>query len=54
MKYGESSFVIAYLMFAVISGCLLIKKAKYHNEKLMGLSSLILGLETLFISFLEF
>ena len=44
MKYGESSFDIAYLMFAVISGCLIIKRATDHKEKLMGLSSLILGL----------
>ena len=44
MKYGESSFDIAYLMFAVISGCLIIKRATDHKEKHMGLSSLILGL----------
>ena len=43
MKYGESSFDILYLLFAVISGCVMLYRAKDKTEKLMGLSALILG-----------
>ena len=44
MKYGESTFDIIYLLFAVIFGCLLLKKARSRTEKQMGLAVLLLGL----------
>ena len=43
MKYGESTFDILYLLFAVVSGCLILRKAKDRTEKRMGLAALILG-----------
>ena len=43
MKYGESVFDIAYLLFAILSGCILLKKAKNKTEMQMGLATLILG-----------
>ena len=43
MKYGESSFDILYLLFAVISGCIILRHARNKTEKLMGLSAVILG-----------
>ena len=43
MKYGESSFDILYLLFAVISGCVILRKAGNGTEKCMGLAALILG-----------
>ncbi len=36
MKYGESSFDLLYLLFAVISGCIILKNAENRKEKLMG------------------
>ncbi len=43
MKYGESSFDILYLLFAVISGILILRRAGNKTEKQMGLAALILG-----------
>ena len=43
MKYGESIFDILYLLFAIISGCLILVKAQHKTEKLMGWAALILG-----------
>lgn len=43
MKYGESAFDILYLLFAIISGCVIIIRAKNRTGRLMGLSALILG-----------
>ena len=43
MKYGESAFDILYLIFAVTSGCLMLRKAGDRTEKLKGLAALILG-----------
>lgn len=43
MKYGESVFDILYLLFAVASGILILKKAHHHTEKLMGWAAVILG-----------
>ena len=43
MKYGESSFDILYLLFAIISGCVLLYRARNKTERLMGLAALILG-----------
>ena len=43
MKYGESVFDILYLLFAIISGCLMMCKAADKTEKYMALATLILG-----------
>ena len=43
MKYGESTFDILYLLFAIGSGCLLLRGAKRKEEKLMGIAALVLG-----------
>ncbi len=43
MKYGESTFDILYLLFAVIGGCVILAKARNKTEKLMGIAALILG-----------
>ena len=43
MKYGESAFDILYLLFAIISGCLILRRARNRTEKMMGLAALILG-----------
>lgn len=44
MKYGESLFDICYLLFAIISGCIILKRSKDTAGKLMGFAALILGL----------
>lgn len=43
MKYGESTFDILYLLFAIISGCIILKRAKGKTEKYMGIAALVLG-----------
>jgi len=43
MKYGESSFDILYLLFAVISGIIILLRARERSERYMGLAALILG-----------
>jgi len=43
MKYGESIFDILYLLFAIISGCVLMRRAGGKDVRLMGLATLILG-----------
>ncbi len=43
MKYGESLFDICYLLFAIISGCIILKKFKDAAGRLMGWAALILG-----------
>ena len=43
MKYGESTFDILYLLFAISSGIYMLKKARNSIQKKMGLASLILG-----------
>ncbi len=43
MKYGESAFDLLYLLFAVISGWVILKNAQNRKEKLMGATALILG-----------
>ena len=43
MKYGESTFDILYLLFAIIAGCVMLAKARGKTEKLMGFAALILG-----------
>ena len=43
MKYGESTFDILYLLYAVIIGCLIIRKSRNRTQKLMGISAAVLG-----------
>ncbi len=43
MKYGESSFDILYLLFAVGSGLWMLRSAKDKTGKYMGFAALILG-----------
>ena len=43
MKYGESTFDILYLLFAILSGILLLIKRKDKTGRLMGLAALVLG-----------
>ena len=43
MKYGESTFDVLYLLFAILSGCVILAKARNKTEKCMGLAALILG-----------
>ena len=43
MRYGESTFDILYLLFAVISGCVLLGKSGDKTENLMGIAALVLG-----------
>ena len=43
MKYGESSFDIIYLLFAITSGIYLLVRSKTAAGRLMGLAAFILG-----------
>ena len=43
MKYGESAFDILYLLFVIISGCMILKRASDRTERYMGIASLVLG-----------
>ena len=43
MKYGESAFDVLYLLFAVVSGLVLLVRAKNGTGRLMGVSVLVLG-----------
>ena len=43
MKYGESSFDIIYLIFAITAGIIILAKRKDSIGKLMGSAALILG-----------
>ena len=43
MKYGESAFDILYLLFAIVSGCVILTRARNKEEKQMGFAALILG-----------
>lgn len=43
MKYGESIFDIAYLLFAAASGIIILLKKRDPAGRLMGLSALVLG-----------
>ncbi len=43
MKYGESTFDILYLLFALVSGCLLLCRARDKAGKWMGIATLVLG-----------
>ena len=43
MKYGESTFDILYLVFAITRGIIVLKKARSKRERYMGFAALILG-----------
>ena len=43
MKYGETAFDVLYLLFAIVSGVVILVKAKDRPGRLMGLAALILG-----------
>ena len=43
MKYGESTFDILYLIFAIVSGYVIVRKSKNNTEKMMGLAAIVLG-----------
>ena len=43
MKYGESTFDILYLIFAITTGILTLRKSSNRTSRLMGLAALILG-----------
>lgn len=43
MKYGESTFDILYLLFAIVGGIIILIKARNRTEKLMGTAALVLG-----------
>ena len=43
MKYGESTFDVLYLLFAIVSGIIILRRARNKTEKQMGLAALILG-----------
>ena len=45
MKYGESVFDILYLLFTLLSGCVILVKAQNATEKKMGLATLIPGVD---------
>ncbi len=43
MKYGESTFDVLYLLFAIVSGMIILRRARNNTEKAMGWAALILG-----------
>ena len=43
MKYGESTFDVLYLLFAIASGCVILCRARNRTERLMGAAALVLG-----------
>ena len=43
MKYGESTFDVAYLLFAVITGIWIIRKSEDRPGRLMGIAAVVLG-----------
>ena len=44
MKYGESTFDVLYLIFAILSGIVILIKHRNKNDVLMGTAALVLGL----------
>ena len=43
MKYGESAFDILYLLFAIVSGIVMLIRARDKTGRLTGLAALVLG-----------
>ena len=46
MRYGESAFIVLYLLFAAVSGILMLVRADGKNGRRMGAAALILGAGT--------
>ena len=44
MKYGESTFDILYLLFAILTGLIILIRHRNKNDVLMGTAALLLGL----------
>ena len=44
MKYGESTFDVLYLVFAILTGIVILIKHRNKNDVLMGTAALVLGL----------
>ncbi len=44
MKYGESTFDILYLLFAILTGLIILVRHRNKADKLMGTAALVLGL----------
>ena len=44
MKYGESTFDVLYLVFAVLTGIVILLRRKNRNDVLMGTAALVLGI----------
>lgn len=44
MKYGETTFDILYLLFAVLTGIVILIKRRNKNDVIMGTAALILGI----------
>ena len=44
MKYGESTFDILYLIFAVLTGIIILIRHRNKNDVLMGTAALVLGI----------
>lgn len=44
MKYGESTFDVLYLVFAILTGIVILLRRKNRNDVLMGTAALVLGI----------
>ena len=44
MKYGESTFDVLYLVFAILTGIVILIRRRNGNDVLMGTASLVLGI----------
>ena len=44
MKYGETTFDVLYLVFAVLTGIVILLRRKNRNDVLMGTAALVLGI----------
>ncbi|MCR5488777.1 MAG: hypothetical protein K6F03_01765 [Saccharofermentans sp.] len=44
MKYGETTFDVLYLVFAVLTGIVILLRRKKRNDVLMGTAALVLGI----------
>ena len=43
MKYGESTFDVLYLLFAILCGVIILCRTNSRSGKLMGVAALTLG-----------
>lgn len=44
MKYGETTFDVLYLVFAILTGIVILLRRKNRNDVLMGTAALVLGI----------